>query len=155
MNRLKELRNENNLTQKELANLINMSQNGYSQYECEVNDMPTQFLILLSNYYNVNIDYILGITNIKIKYPNSIIKNENNIKLFNRLKEIREDRDLFQKDIAKILNMSQNGYSNYETGICDIPTKILKELAYFYNVSIDYLLYVTDDRNSHKKIERN
>lgn len=64
----------------------------------------------------------------------------------NRLKELREDSDLFQKDIAKILNMSQTGYSQYETETNDIPTEILGKLADYYNTSIDYLLYRTDER---------
>lgn len=64
----------------------------------------------------------------------------------NRLKELREDKDLFQKDIAKYLNMSQTGYSQYETETNDIPTEVLKKLADFYNTNIDYILYRTDDR---------
>ena len=58
----------------------------------------------------------------------------------NRLKELREDKDLFQKDLAKILKTSQTGYSQYETETNDIPTEILKKLVDFYNTSIDYLL---------------
>ena len=69
----------------------------------------------------------------------------------NRLKELREDKDLFQKDIAKILNMSQTGYSQYETETNDIPTEVLKKLANFYNTSIDYLLYETDERKPYSK----
>ena len=69
----------------------------------------------------------------------------------NRLKEIREDNDLFQKDIAKILNMSQNGYSSYETGRLDIPTDVLKKLAEYYKTSIDYILYLTDERKPYPK----
>ena len=69
----------------------------------------------------------------------------------NRLKELREDKDLYQKDIAKFLNMSQNGYSSYETERLDIPTEILKKLADYYNTSIDYLLYRTDERKAYPK----
>ena len=69
----------------------------------------------------------------------------------NRLKELREDKDLFQKDIAKILNMSQTGYSQYETETNDIPTEVLKKLANFYNTGIDYLLYETDERKPYSK----
>ncbi len=69
----------------------------------------------------------------------------------NRLREIREDRDLLQIDIAKILNMSQTGYSKYEVGTNDIPTDTLKKLANFYNTSIDYLLYETDERKPYPK----
>ncbi len=64
----------------------------------------------------------------------------------NRLKELREDNDLYQKDIAKYLKMSQTGYSQYETETNDIPTEVLKKLSDYYNTSIDYLLYRTDER---------
>lgn len=64
--------------------------------------------------------------------------------MYNRIRELREDRDLTQKEIGKILNMSQTGYNQYEIGKNDIPTKILIELALFYNTSIDYLLGLTN-----------
>ena len=69
----------------------------------------------------------------------------------NRLRELREDKDLFQKDIAAYLNMSQTGYSQYETETNDIPTEILKKLADYYNTSIDYILYRTDERKPYQK----
>ena len=69
----------------------------------------------------------------------------------NRLRELRENKDLYQKDIAKYLNMSQTGYSQYETETNDIPTEILKKLADYYSVSIDYLLYRTDMRKPYPK----
>ena len=68
-----------------------------------------------------------------------------------RLKEIREDRDLLQKDVAKILNMTQVQYSRYETGIRLIPIDKLDILADFYGVSVDYLICRTDERKPYKK----
>lgn len=65
-------------------------------------------------------------------------------KAYERIRSLREDHDLTQKEVAAILNMSQTGYSKYETGENDIPTKILINLAKYYNTSIDYLLGVTD-----------
>lgn len=65
-------------------------------------------------------------------------------KAYSRIRSLREDNDLTQKEIATILNMSQTGYSKYETGENDVPTKILIDLAYYYNTSIDYLLGITD-----------
>ncbi len=62
----------------------------------------------------------------------------------NRLKDLREDKDLYQKEVATILNMSQTGYSQYETETNDIPTEVLKKLALFYNTSIDYILCLTN-----------
>lgn len=64
--------------------------------------------------------------------------------LYQRIKDLREDKDLLQKDIAKILDMSQTGYSKYEVGTNDIPTNILIKLAEFYNTSTDYILGLTN-----------
>ncbi len=60
--------------------------------------------------------------------------------MYNRIRDLREDKDLNQTQIAKILGMSQTGYSKYETGENDIPTAILIKLSRYYNVSIDYIL---------------
>ncbi len=65
--------------------------------------------------------------------------------LYPRIRDLREDRDLNQTQLAKKLGMSQTGYSKYETGENDIPTAILIKLAKFYNTSIDYLLGETDN----------
>lgn len=65
----------------------------------------------------------------------------------NRLRDLREDADLTQTQVAQFLGMSQTGYSKYETGENDIPTRVLIELAKFYHTSIDYILYVSDRRN--------
>ena len=64
--------------------------------------------------------------------------------MYERIRNLREDRDLTQTDIAKHLGMSQTGYSKYETGENDIPTQILIKLADYYNTSVDYLLGRTD-----------
>ena len=64
---------------------------------------------------------------------------------YNRLRDLREDKDLTQTQVAKLLGMSQTGYSKYETGENDIPTAVLIQLARFYNTSIDYLLGETND----------
>ena len=63
---------------------------------------------------------------------------------FQRIRDLREDNDQNQTEIAKMLGMSQTGYSKYETGENDIPTAVLIKLARFYNTSIDYLLGETD-----------
>ena len=62
-----------------------------------------------------------------------------------RIRNLREDCDMTQTQLAKILGMSQTGYSKYETGENDIPTEILIKLSRFYNTSIDYLLGETDN----------
>ena len=62
-----------------------------------------------------------------------------------RIRNLREDKDLTQKDMAKILNCSQQVYSNYELGQRDIPTEILINLSKFHKVSVDYILNLTDN----------
>ena len=64
--------------------------------------------------------------------------------MYRRLRDLREDHELNQTQVAKMLSMSQTGYSKYETGENDIPTAVLIKLARFYGVSIDYLLGETD-----------
>lgn len=73
--------------------------------------------------------------------------------MYKRLKELREDKDLTQSKVAKYLNMSQTGYSKYETGENDIPTRILIHLAKFYNTSVDYLLELTNETQPYKRIK--
>ncbi len=65
----------------------------------------------------------------------------------NRLKELREDNDIYQKDIAKYLNVDQSNYSKYELEKINIPVVILMKLADYYNTTIDYLLYRTDKKD--------
>ncbi len=69
----------------------------------------------------------------------------------NRLKEIREDKDLLQSDIAKILNVSQVAYSYYEIGKRQLPIDLLKKLAIYYQTSTDYILCLTDVRTPYPK----
>ena len=64
--------------------------------------------------------------------------------IYKRIRDLREDRDLTQKELAKTLNCSQQVYSNYELGQRDIPTDILIKLSAFYNVSVDYILGISD-----------
>lgn len=66
--------------------------------------------------------------------------------MYKRIRDLREDRDLTQTQVAKMLGMSQTGYSKYETGENDIPTQVLIALADFYQTSVDYLLGRTDSR---------
>ncbi len=64
--------------------------------------------------------------------------------MYRRIRDLREDRDLKQIDVAKYLNCSQVCYSNYELGKRDIPSDVLIKLAKFYNTSTDYILGLTD-----------
>lgn len=65
--------------------------------------------------------------------------------VYKRIRELREDHDLTQRDMAKNLSCSQQVYSNYELGQRDIPTDILIKLSLFYQVSVDYILGISDN----------
>ena len=71
--------------------------------------------------------------------------------MYQRIRDLRDDKDLSQTDVAKLLGMSQTGYSKYETGENDIPTRVLLILADFYGVSVDYLLGRTDVKKPYPK----
>lgn len=64
--------------------------------------------------------------------------------MYKRLRDMREDKDLKQRELAEILNVSQTTYSRYESGELVIPSAALIKLADFYNVSVDYILGRTD-----------
>lgn len=66
--------------------------------------------------------------------------------MYRRIRDLREDNDMNQTQVAKILGMSQTGYSKYETGENDLPTSVLIKLANLYDTSIDYLLEQTDKK---------
>ena len=69
---------------------------------------------------------------------------------FKRLKDLREDKDLYQKDIATILNISQQYYSEYETGKRSLPIELLIILSRYYEVSTDYILGLTNKKERNK-----
>lgn len=70
--------------------------------------------------------------------------------MYKRIRELRKDSDFLQKDIANYLCCTQVCYSRYESGSRDIPTELLIKLAEFYNISLDYLLNLTDNKRIYK-----
>ncbi len=70
--------------------------------------------------------------------------------MYRRVRELREDSDLLQKDLAEYLCCSQVCYSRYELGLRDIPTEVLIKLAKYYDISIDYILGITDEKRTYK-----
>ena len=69
---------------------------------------------------------------------------------YKNLRGVREDRDIRQKEVAKYLNVSQNTYSQYETGVISLTAEVLIKLADYYQVSVDYLLDRTDNPKMQK-----
>ena len=71
--------------------------------------------------------------------------------MYRRIRDLREDRDLLQTDLARYLNCSHVCYSNYENGKRDIPTEVLVLLSRYYNTSVDYLLDLTDEERPYPR----
>lgn len=140
--KLKNLREEKNLNQKELAKKINLDNTLYNKYENNYNSIPTKHLNNLCNYFNVSADYLLDFTNER-HYINS--KKEINSNIVGiRIKEFRKENKLTQVKLANFLKTTQSVVSEYESGKCLIIVPFLIEICKKYNISADYLLGKVD-----------
>ena len=136
--KLKQLREQNGLSQYALSEILNLNKRVYGQYEREYVIIPIKHLITISNYFNVSIDYIFGFTKIK-QYKN--ITNYIDRKIIrNRLKKFRKENKLTQSNIAQELNIAPTTYAGYESGRYLIATPFLYMLCKKYNISADYIL---------------
>lgn len=138
MKYLKNIREECNLRQIDVANILGINRSTYTSYEIERDTIPINHLNTLCNYFDVSIDYILGLSKLR-KYENSS-KNIDKEKEMFRLKTLRKENKLTQSQMAKLLNTSRSTWTGYEYGKFQIPTLLLYELAKKYNYSMDYLL---------------
>ena len=138
MNKLREIRKENHLHLKDIANFLDVSTATVCMYENGSRDMSTNTLIALSKYLNVSTDYLLGI---------SPLKNPNKVVNLGRLRELRLEKKLLQSDVAKVIGKTDRMVGFYETGVRDPSTETLSLLADFFGVSTDYLLGKSDIRN--------
>ena len=140
---LKELRTNANLTQEQLANILKITRVQYNQYENNYNTIPIKHLNKLSNYFNVSIDYLLGLSK-EVQYKD-VNKEINSNKSRQRLKEFRKENKMTQDKLAKILNTNQSVIANYERGRTVIATPFLYTICKKYHISADYLLGKIDE----------
>lgn len=136
-NVIKEIRNNKNLIQDEVATFLGISQETYSKYERQINDMPLGKLNKLSCKWKYSIDYLLGLTK-ENKY-NNVFKEINRTVTGQRLKNFRKHFKLTQVELANFLNTTQSTISAYENGETLILTSFALQISQKYNVSIDYL----------------
>lgn len=143
--RFLELRLDNDLKQKDIADILCVKENNYSKWERGVTDIPLEKSNELSNYYNCSLDYLFGLTN-----TNKPVLNKNidlNI-LPKRLLETRKERGLTQEQLSKDVGFHQRTYAHYEDG-SRVPTTFkLFYIALYYNISLDYLV----GKNNKKEI---
>lgn len=145
--KLKELREEKNITQEELALILNINRVQYNQYENDYFNIPIKYIINIADYYNVSIDYLLNMsTNKNAECTYNIV----DYKLAGeRLKKIRKEHKLTQQKLASILNTTHSNIGFYEKGRNLIATPFLYQICHKYHVSADYLLGRIDE-NSQK-----
>lgn len=135
--RLKQIREMQELTQKELANILNVERSTYAGWETGKDTIPLRRLNKLCDYYKVSIDYATGLTNDSTCYKVIDIDAKT---VGKNLKKLRKKHNLVQKDIFIPLNTTSSTYSAYETGKVLIKTDFIYTIAKEYNSSIDQLV---------------
>lgn len=137
--RLFDLREYADLTQKDLAQNLGVSQQTYSLWEKGTKIIPLKHLNNLCNYYETSMDYVLGFTDIKMSSNIIKIKELNKKEIGARIKKIREDNNLTLRDLASKLNTTSSTISAYETGKTLILTAFAYQICSEYDVSLDWL----------------
>ena len=136
--KLELLREEKDLTQKDLAKLLGVVPSVYNEWENNKLNIPTKRLYEIAEFYHINIDYLVGLSNTKVSlYTN---KNIDITQVSSNLKEIRNNLNLSMRELAKKLNTTSSAISNYENSKNLILSSFLIELCSLSNYSIDYVL---------------
>lgn len=131
--RIKDIREDKDIPQKEMAKILNVNRSTYSMWEIGLSLMPLYKLCEFSKYFNLSIDYILGLSNDRSL---SGIKEFNYETLGENIKNIRTNLHISQKTIAKKLNVTQAYIVRWEKGITKISISNLYELSKIFNVTL-------------------
>ena len=135
--RIKQLREDSKISQKEISKLLNINQSTYSKFELLKANITIEKLNDLANYYNVSLDYLVNISD----NPNITIKNKKLDKkiIGERLKAIRKEKHLYQETLAKEIGTGHSLISEYESGKRLISLTYGYAICKKYNISMDYL----------------
>ncbi len=144
-NRLFFIREYNDLTQQQVADLLGISRSHYSNCELNIYDAPLPLLNKLCNVYNTNIDYIYYLKDSKDPTPIRVDTIDKHL-VANNLKYIMQENNLTQSKVAEILNCSQAVISKYVRGEILILTVFVLELAKKFHFSIDWLIGRTNSK---------
>ena len=135
--KLIELREDSSLKQKDIANVLNITQQTYSLWENGTKIIPLKHLNSLCNYYDVSMDYVLGLSNVR-QYD--IVNRVIDKKIIGiKLKEFRKKKNITQEELANILNTTHSTICAYESGKTTILTAFAYQICKRYNISMDYL----------------
>ena len=137
LNRIKDIRENNDLKQKDIAKILNVSRPNYTRWETKEKIIPLIKLNDFCNYFNINMDYVIGLTNNLIKINKTIILDKKAIG--RNLKEFRNKNNITQEELALKLGTTHSVISAYENGHTLILTAFLINLCRVYNLSADTL----------------
>ena len=143
--RLKQIRTYNDITQKNMGEILKVNRATYSGWENGFDSIPLNKLNDFCNFFNISLDYICELTCIENKNFKKI--ELNNLTIANNLKNIRKENKHTQDYTAKKIGITQSTYSKYELGKVFILTFNIIEFAKYYNVSIDYICGKTNNKN--------
>ena len=143
--RIKELRENKELTQRDIANILGISKSTYNRWETGDVFIPLKHLNTLCNFYKVSMDYIIENTNIK-NYENISIDLDKKT-IGYRLLEFRKENNLSQELLAKLLNTSHSTISAYEHGKTFLLTVFAYQITTMFNISLDWLCGRTEKKN--------
>ena len=135
--KLKDIREDHDISQKEMANILGVTRSAYSLWELGINIIPLKPLVTYANYFNYSIDYVLGLTNDRRK--NNITPVLDLKVLGNNIKNLRIKNELSQENLDNILGVTQACIVRYEKGLVCISTSNLYKLSKEFKVSINYL----------------
>jgi len=136
--RMKEIREEKGLRQKDVAEMLQVTKGSYSMWECGTDTIPLRRLNEFCNFFGVSIDYVVGLSD-KKKYIG--LKPDIKFKVTGEnLKKIRSKKGLTQTKLAEILNINQPTWNRYENSKSLILTVVIVDLAQKYHYSIDKIL---------------
>jgi len=142
--RIKLIREENELTQREISEILNIKRSAYSLWEINKNVIPLVKLNQFCNTFSLSLDYIVNLSNIKTRDLNYI---DIDIKeVGKRLRQIRKELKITQEKLASKFNTTHSAISAYENGITLIPTLFLIEFAKLSNVSLDFFCGKTNSK---------
>ena len=135
--RLKDIREDKDLTQIDIAKLLNIKQPTYNAFEKGTKIIPLKHLNTLANYYNVSIDYIVGLSNER-KESNKLKELDKKL-IGQKIKETRLNNSLTLRELAQILNTTHSTICAYESGKTLILTAFAYQICQKYKVSMDWL----------------
>lgn len=138
LNKVKEIRNELELSQEDIAKVLNVKRGTYASWECGSDVIPTRQIYKLAEYFKLSIDYLLEISN-----QGHMVYHGSDINLSdvgNNIYNLRKKNNLSQKDFAESIGINQSTLWAYEKGKTLITLSSLISLAKVYNVTIDSIL---------------